>query len=219
MPSGLVSPLSFGICTRRTGGARYRPVFARSSSDSSLGSNPCAYSAALCPSTPVAPSLRVRRYASCSHATSMWWASVVSASVGASLASFAIRSSFVEMFVELGVSSIVPSFGSPSRCRPLLSWLPLRWFACFSAPTAALRLPAPPRRSLYASLRGSVFYGGNGISQVPRQPLPHMPRSPTPVEPTRAGLRDFVPTFCSLGFAFRVLGLVGFHDFQSFGAQ
>src|SRR5436190_9073162 len=144
MPSGLVSSLFFGMCTRRTGGARYCPVFARASSDSSRCSSPSAYSRALCPSIPLAPSLRVRRYASCNHSTSMWWASVVSAIVGASLASFAIRSSFVEMFVELDVSFIVPSFGSLLRCRPLLRWLPSDRFACFSAHTAALRLPASP---------------------------------------------------------------------------
>ena len=42
------------------------------------------------PSTPTAPSLRVRRYASSSHIRSMWCASVVSTISGACLAKFAI---------------------------------------------------------------------------------------------------------------------------------
>ena len=127
-------------------------------------SSPLAYSSALWPSIPVAPSFRVRRYASCSHATSMWWASVVSAIVGASLASFAIRSSFVEMCFELDVSFIVPSTGSSLRCRPLLSWLP--WVGS-PASRLLLRHSDFPLRHLtrFASFGGSA-------SQRRRQDLP-----------------------------------------------
>src|SRR5882724_3683670 len=51
---------------------------------------------------------------------SMCWASVVNAISGACLASFAIRSSFVQTVVEPDVSSIFPSSGSVSR-HPLPS--------------------------------------------------------------------------------------------------
>jgi len=47
--------------TLRTGGARYVPDFARSRSPRRLSSRCSAYCSALCPSTPVAPSFRVRR--------------------------------------------------------------------------------------------------------------------------------------------------------------
>ena len=63
---------------------RYVPDFARSSSDRRLSSRFAAYCCALCSSTPRAPSLRVRRYASCSHSMSMRWASVVNAMSGRS---------------------------------------------------------------------------------------------------------------------------------------
>ena len=53
-------PVPFGICTLRTGGARYVPDLARSSSDWRFSSRFSAYSAQVCPSTPTAPSLRVR---------------------------------------------------------------------------------------------------------------------------------------------------------------
>ena len=51
--------------TRRTGGARYVPDFARSKSDWRFASRFFAYSAQVCPSTPGAPSLRVRWKAAC----------------------------------------------------------------------------------------------------------------------------------------------------------
>ncbi len=125
MPSGLVSlPLPFGMWTRRTGGARYVPDFARSSSDRRLSSRFAAYCCALCSSTPRAPSLRVRRYASCSHSMSMRWASVVNAMSGASLASFATCSSCVEILREPDVSGIFPSNSSVIRRRPWLHRVP-----------------------------------------------------------------------------------------------
>ena len=57
---------------------------------------PASYSAAVWPSTPTAPSLRVRRYASRSQSMSMWWARVVNAISGDCLASSAIRWCFVD---------------------------------------------------------------------------------------------------------------------------
>src|SRR6266404_4797234 len=63
---------------------------------------------------------------------SMCWASVVNAIPGACLASFAIRSSFVQTVVEPDVSSIFPSSGSVSR-HPLPS-------------TGSLGSVPPPRR-------------------------------------------------------------------------
>jgi hypothetical protein len=64
--------------------------------------------------------LRVRRYASVSQSMSMWWASVVNAACGDSLASFAIRCRRVEMGSGLGVPGIFPSSGLMAR-RPLPS--------------------------------------------------------------------------------------------------
>ena len=78
----------FGMCTRRTGGARYwSPDFTRSSSARRLLSKFFAYSSAVWPSTPVAPSLRTRWCASRSHAKSMWCASVCRLTPGIRLAS------------------------------------------------------------------------------------------------------------------------------------
>src|SRR5712664_3801583 len=139
MPMGRIcDPSPFGIWTRRTGGARYVPDFARSRSDWRFSSRFAAYSFAVCPSTPTAPSLRVRRYASFSQSMSMCWASVVNAIPGACLASFAIRSSFVQTVVEPDVSSIFPSSGSVSR-HPLPS-------------TGALG-SVPPLRRYYGNAR------------------------------------------------------------------
>ena len=116
------------------------------------------------------------------------------------------------MAVELNVSLIVPSFGSTLRCRPLLRWLP--WVG---SPASQLLLRhsdflLPLLAHALRSLGGSASRRRNRSSQVPRRPSPHMPRSTTPVEPTRAGLRGFAPTSCSLGVAFQVPRLVGLHD-------
>src|SRR5215207_2865136 len=90
---------------------------------------------------------------------------------GASLASFAIRSSFVETSTEVCVSAIFPSNDSVTRCRPLLHGVPR-----VGSPTSQLVLrhsdfPAPPLRSL--ALRSAVPSrdGGVGTSQVPGEPL------------------------------------------------
>src|SRR5262249_28779482 len=102
IPSGRVSVAEppFGMCTRRTGGAWYVPDFARSSRPCRLPSRFCSYLSAVTPSTPAAPSLRVRRYASLSQSMSIRWASEVNAIVGACFASAAIRSCFVDTLVE-----------------------------------------------------------------------------------------------------------------------
>src|SRR5262245_43850792 len=102
IPIGRVSVLEppLGICTRRTGGARYVPDFTRSSRPWRLPSRFCSYSSAVTPSTPAAPSLRVRRYASLSQSMSIRWASEVNAINGDCFASAAIRSCFVDTLVE-----------------------------------------------------------------------------------------------------------------------
>src|SRR5580658_1658748 len=121
---------------------------------------------------------------------SIWWASVVSATSGASLASFAIRSSRVETVLELGVSVIFPSYGSMIRRCPLLDGVPR-----VGSPASSLLLrrsdfPAPLLRSL--ALRsavpqhlatealGSLRFLGNP---------PGMPCSLTPVGPLRRAIR------------------------------
>ena len=63
--------------------------------------------AAVTPSTPVAPSLRVRRYASRIHSPSIRWCRDVNARFGCTLACSATHCRFVYVFVELSVSSSV----------------------------------------------------------------------------------------------------------------
>src|SRR5579883_1991780 len=117
IPIGRVSdPLPFGMCTRRTGGARYVPDLARSSSDRRFSSNRSSYCLAVCPSTPLAPSLRVRLNASRNQSISMWCAREVNAISGASLASIAIRCSFVETLWSLAS----PGLSLPRFCDPAL---------------------------------------------------------------------------------------------------
>ena len=171
------------MCTRRTAGARYIPDFARSWSDRRLSSSATAYCSALCPSMPRAPSLRVRRYASRNHSTSMWCASVVSGTFGAAFASFAIRSSLVEMAFEPCVSFIVPSFGSTSQAPPFARQGPLGRFPHVFARTAALRLPVLPTALTRACSVVPSRNGESGTSQVPRSPSPCMPRPSIPAEP------------------------------------
>ena len=64
-------PISLRDVHAPDGGARYAPDLKRSRSDWRFSSSFSAYSFAVCPSMPVAPSLRVRRYASRSQSTSM----------------------------------------------------------------------------------------------------------------------------------------------------
>ncbi len=73
------------------------PDLARATSDRRFPSRFTAYCAAVVPSTPVAPSLRVRRKASWSHSTSMWWERLTSARSGTCRASSAIRSARVSV--------------------------------------------------------------------------------------------------------------------------
>ena len=216
IPIGRVfRPSPFGILTRRTAGARYRPDFARSSSRRRLSSRCSAYAAARCPSTPTAPSLRVRRYASRSRSRSMWCASVVSAVCGSSCASFATWWSFVEMVDEPGVSFIVPSASSMLRHRlpstgSLGSVPPLqRYYAVLRLPAAhsvslrCLRSTVPKSAPVSLPRRAEPARRGLGLvtrcpsgftseaSGPPRflgVPVAHMLRSRTPVESQRPGL-------------------------------
>src|SRR5512144_975127 len=73
IPRGRVSVAEppFGMCTLRTGGAWYVPDFTRSSRRRRLPSRSRSYSSAVTPSTPTAPSLRVRRYASFNQSMSI----------------------------------------------------------------------------------------------------------------------------------------------------
>ena len=149
-------PSPFGIWTRRTGGARYVPDFARSSSAARFPSRVSAYSSALCPSTPFAPPFRVRRCASRSQSMSMWWASVVSCAPESSFASFAIRCNFVETVNEPNVSAIFPPNSSVSRCRSLLRRVPWDGSPASQPPIAALRLLASPLRSAFVAPLGGA---------------------------------------------------------------
>ncbi len=155
-------PSPFGMRTRRTGGALYRPDLKRSSSDRRFSSRLAAYSCAVCPSMPAAPSLRVTLYASRRKSTSMWWARLVNTIVGACLASSAIRRSFVETLSELGVSGIFLLNGSIIPVPPSLGRVSRAGFPCvigtmrhsdsFPHPAALrfLRLAVPLLRRLFA---------------------------------------------------------------------
>jgi hypothetical protein len=107
------------------------------------------------------------------------------------------RSSFPRSVPHFGAA--LCSAGSLGLVRPLHSSYCGTPTSCFPSSLTSARSVVPP-------CSGEVR-----ISQVPRRPSPHMPRSTTPVEPTRAGLRGFAPTSCSLGVAFQALRLVGLH--------
>src|SRR5262249_11553078 len=70
---------------------------------------------AVCPSTPGAPSLRVRWYASTSQTRSGWWLSDVNAICGACLASSAIRCCFVDTVPGFDAPAMFPSNDSATR--------------------------------------------------------------------------------------------------------
>jgi hypothetical protein len=76
------------------------------------------------PSTPAAPSLRVRRHAARNHVMSMWCASVVSACFGSLRASLAIFSCRVEMGLKPCVLFICPSRSFSIRSTASLRRLP-----------------------------------------------------------------------------------------------
>ncbi len=116
----------------------------------------------------------------------------VNAMSGASFASFAIRSSFVEMVFELGVSSIVPSSGSVSRRRPLLGRVPR-----VGSPASSLLLrrsdsspPIPPRFVAFARRyrRNSAARRRRGLPGSWRTLAVHALLS-DPGEAARPGLR------------------------------
>src|SRR5580704_9793142 len=152
---------------------------------------------------------------------SMWWASVVSAMSGASLASFAIRSSFVETVVELDVSVIFPSYGSVTRRRPLLDRVPR---TVPLLPRSYCGAPTSRRPSRPASLPSRARYrrhsaaGDDGISQVSGEPFPCVPCSQTPAGPLRQTIgRSALPLQRS-GVVFRAFHGVDSRNLVSFGA-
>ena len=102
----------------------------------------------------------------------------------------------------------VPLFGAALCSAGSLGVVRLLLSSYCGTPTSCF----PSSLTTVRSLSGSALRRRNRSSQVPRRPSPHMPRSTTPVEPTRAGLRGFAPTSCSLGVAFQVPRLVGLHD-------
>src|SRR4029453_459656 len=91
-----------------------RPDLMRSRRSQRLASRFCAYSTAVTPSIPGAPSLRVSRWASLIHSRSRTWCSVDNATPLFVLASSAIRCRFVDRFARLKVLSRV----SPQRFSP-----------------------------------------------------------------------------------------------------
>ncbi len=93
---------------------------------------------------PVAPSLRVRRYASRIHSPSIRWCRDVNTRSGCTLACSAIHCCFVDVFVERSVSSIVSRQWLWTCDAPLPSG-GSRWprFPAFGGTIRALRLPAP----------------------------------------------------------------------------
>ena len=95
---------------------------------------------------PVAPSLRVRRYASDIQSMSIRWCSDVNTRSGCSLACSAIHCCFVYVLVELSVSHQWFCTGDAP-----LSFSGSRWprFPAFSGTIRALRLPAPALPSAY----------------------------------------------------------------------
>lgn len=124
------------------------------------------------------------------------------------------------MSVEFGASVIVPSFGSEFRCRPLLHRVPrvgspasslLRRHSDFPLPHLAHASRFARRFRLSTEDAGSPKFLGDH--------LPPVPRSSIPAEPTRAGLRGFAPTSCSLGVVFRAFRLVDLRDFPNFGTR
>ena len=101
-----------------------------------------AYSAAVTPSMPGAPSLRVSRKASFIHSRSMTWCSVDNAAPRFDLASSAIRCRFVDRFVRLKVLSRVSRRRFSPRDAPLPSIGSRRVrFPNVTSTMRALRLP------------------------------------------------------------------------------
>src|SRR5262245_25489565 len=114
----------------------------RSRRSARLVSKFCAYSAAVTPSIPGAPSLRVSRYASLIHSKSMTWCSVDKATPRFDLASSAIRCRFVYRFSRPKVLSHVARQRFSPRGTPLSSVGSQRaWFPDVVGRTEVLRLP------------------------------------------------------------------------------
>ena len=98
------------------------------------------------------------------------------------------------MGLEPWVSSIVPSFRSISRCRPLLGRVPLESVPLLHRSYCGTPTSRRPTRSLAlaTSFRDSR-HGANGTSQVPRQPFPCVPWSHAPADPPAQGFRGRQP--------------------------
>src|SRR5262245_30010315 len=147
------------MCTLRTGGAWYVPDFARSSRRWRLPSKSRSYSSAVNPSTPTAPSLRVRRYASFSQSMSIKQASEVNAICGDCFANTAIRSCFVDTMVEFRCIRRVSQEGSMIRRLASLPGLrsgTVRPFRRYYQ--GAMTSSRPSRRTSLPSLGGTSTF-------------------------------------------------------------
>ena len=150
----------------------------------------------------------------------MYWASDRNAMSRAPLASFAIRSSFVETFPEDCDSAIFPSNGSMIRCRSLLRWVPR-----VGSPPSQLVLRhsdfrRPPLALLVARRSGCRSSATRRrISQVPGLPLPACRVLRPRWGRSRPCLfRDGSLLFGRFAVACRGLEHVGPHETQSFEA-
>ena len=121
-----------------------------------MASRFASYSSAVTPSTPGAPSLRVRRNASNIHSRSIRWCSEVNTRSGCFLASSAIHCRFVDRFSGFTVPPVFPAmvliaWRPPSLRRVPASPVPrpLRYYE--AASTSRRACPSP-----MASPRGSV---------------------------------------------------------------
>jgi hypothetical protein len=100
--------------------------------------------------------------------------------------------------VELNASAIAPSFGSTTSVPPFAPLAPLGWFARFTAPTAALRLPASPPRSRAALARwfrlaaektgAPKFLGGPRHTCPGQRPRWSLPEQASAASPLRLAL-------------------------------
>src|ERR1043166_1750799 len=115
----------------------------------------------------------------------MWWASVLSACCGISLASSATRWSFVEMFPELELSAICPSRDSVPRCPLPSTGSPRVRVSLLRRYYEAFRLPSAHRAALRSSLarRFPPLVEAHGSPRFLESPDARMPGSQTPVGP------------------------------------
>jgi len=88
----------------------------------------------------------------------------------------------------------------------------LGWFPRFTATTTRSDFPNPPRRSLAFTRRFRTRIV-RSTRDLPCSSATYATRAPIydPDGTLGAGLRDYVPTYCSADIAFRACRLVGFH--------